>query len=316
MKPLLNLLVAHKPEAKPLLSLFGLREVMSVPHPVYCNDEGLCLAVSGNGSAAMAEAVAFLAGLQSAEGAEGPAGVAGAAPAWLNVGIAGHGSAAVGEGVLINKIQSSTDSHNYYPTPLASSPSMSIKLSGLKTVHEIERDYPESVAYDMEGAAFWRAAIKYGALDNIQLFKIVSDNPEQHVDQFSLDSIPALFGHNKDQLRLLVEGLLHSAARYREHYDLPEELGLISAQFRLTATQQSQLKQLLQQGTTLSAHGSAAAKEEWRACLLKLCRTDKDSLGDGAVASQSTRGKAASAQLLKNLREEIDRMQSIYRPVM
>ena len=230
-RPVLNLLVAHGPEAKPLLRQFGLSEVTRSPLPIFASDTGVYLTVTGNGAAAMAAAVEALANWQGAR----------VAPAWLNIGIAGHGSAGIGSGLLINKIIDVQSGSAYFPTAGTSA----LPVSVLCTVTEIERSYPEAVAYDMEGAAFWEAASHYGQLDQIQLFKIVSDNPEQHVDDFRIEAVAGLFKGQEIALASLIESMCSAASEYQRVYAVPEEHAALIARYHFTATQRVQLGKLL-----------------------------------------------------------------------
>lgn len=234
-RPLLNLLIAHMPEAKPLLKQFNLSEVARIPDPVFANDEGIYLTVTGNGSAAMATAVAALAAWQDEH----------VAPAWLNIGIAGHGSAEVGSGLLINKVRDAVSGDSHFPTP----GTVRLPVSALHTVSEVERSYPEAVAYDMEGSAFWEAALAHGQLDQIQLFKIVSDNPQQHVDEFQISAVADLFKAQQKELAELVAAMRSTASEHRQVYGLPMAYADFIKRYHFTATQRVQFEKLLRRWT-------------------------------------------------------------------
>jgi len=230
-RPLLNLLIAHMPEAKPLLSQFALAEVARTPSPVFANDEGIYLTVTGNGTDAMTTAIEALASWQGDH----------VAPAWLNIGIAGHGSAEVGSGFLINKINDALSGNAQFPTPGATG----LPVSALYTVAEIERSYPQAAAYDMEGSAFWEAASSYGQLDQIQLFKIVSDNPQQHVDEFKISAVAELLGGQQAELATLVAAMHSAASEHVRVHELPREYAGLIDRYHFTATQRVQLEKLL-----------------------------------------------------------------------
>lgn len=231
VKALVNIVVAHLPEAKPLLRQFALSQIARTPHPLFANNKGIYLTVSGNGGQAMAMACAHLAGRQQAQGV---------APAWLNVGIAGHGSAAIGSGILINRILDGQHGNCYFPSPVLDG----FPVSSLQTVNRIERRYAEPQAYDMEGAAFWVAATQYAALDLVQLYKIVSDNPQQHVDDFQIESVPELFSARQEELAAAIEQLCQLASEQRQLYDLPVEYYQLVDSVTFSATQRSQLQKM------------------------------------------------------------------------
>ena len=235
-KPVLNLLVAHMPEAKPLIKQFALQPIARSPHPLFGNEDGIYLTVSGNGSRAMTLACAHLAGRQQEVGQ---------APAWLNIGIAGHGSEPVGAGLLINKIINKQQGKSYYPSPSING----LPVSALQTVNRVERVYKDPHAYDMEGSAFWESATFYGQLDFVQLFKIVSDNPEQHVDDFDLHSIPGLIAEKMEEIAEVALGLHSLAREYLQIHDLPDEFYELTRRVNFTATQSSQLQKLFQRWT-------------------------------------------------------------------
>ena len=277
VRPVLNLLVAHPPEAKPLLRQFNLRQLSNSPHPLYANDDGVTLAISGNGARAMSMACAHLAGWQMERGV---------APAWLNIGIAGHGTEAVGTGLVVNKIHDRDAGKTCYPTPVLTG----FPVTELLTVSQIERAYEQDTAYDMEGAAFWEAASRYGELDLVQLFKIVSDNPQQHVDHFDIEAIPALFMAQEQQIAALVHTLQRQASQYLEAHALPEDFDRLIGRIHFSATQRSQLRklfyrwmafgrrdQLLQLVADISGSGLGASE---------ILRRIAEPLGSGVTAAE------------------------------
>lgn len=229
--PLVNILVAHWLEAKPLVLQLGLRQQSGKPHRLFGNDQGIALLVTGNGKQAMAAGVGYLAGLQQVQGV---------APAWLNIGIAGHGKAEVGSGVLINKIEDRQTGQVYYPTPgLWNGPA-----SALVTVDSPETTYPGDEAYDMEGAAFWNAALQYGLLDLLQLFKLVSDTPEQDVSQFRPEQVADLMTAQRDAISEVLDRLQERAGGHQRRHAMPASFTDLIQRLHFTATQRTQLRSL------------------------------------------------------------------------
>ncbi len=238
-RPLLNILVAHMPEARPLLELFSLKPLGQSRLPVYSNEQGVTLAVSGNGCAAMTAAVEALADLQGES----------VAPAWLNVGIAGHGSAAIGRGLLINRICDAQSQAVYFPTPGLHG----FAHSALVTVAEVERHYHQDAAYDMEALAFWKAALQHGRLDQIQSYKIVSDNPQHPLENFALTQVKNLFAGVENDLLALYGAMLETAREYCAVHDLPPVYALLMSRYHFTVSQKIQLAKLLRQSQALGA---------------------------------------------------------------
>lgn len=236
---LVNIAVAHMLEARPVIEALNLQPLVSRPLPVFANANGVHLIVSGNGKLAMSTAVGYLAALQQ---------TAEARPAWLNIGLAGHGVAELGSGLLVNRIQDRESGQVYYPTPLVNGVDSTPLLSG----DVVETDYAAPVAYDMEGSGFWQAAIRFTGIDFVQLFKIVSDNPQNHVDTFQVSQAHGLISARLDAITRLVEQLRAQVLEYAEIHALPAETQAILARWHFTRTQQSQLQSLLRRWR---AHG-------------------------------------------------------------
>jgi len=244
--PLVNILVAHWLEAKPLVRLLSLRQQSGKPHRLFSNEQGVALCVAGNGKLAMAAATGYLAGLQQGQGA---------APAWLNIGIAGHGQSEVGAGFVINRIEDRLTGQLYYPTPgLCKTPG-----SALVTVDEPETDYPGNEAYDMEGSGFWLAANQYGILDLVQLFKIISDNPGQDVSQFRPEQVADLISAQQDDIVSLLSELQSRAGGHQRRHAMPAAFTSLIERLHFTATQRTQLRSLFRRWT---AYGRQQDLEE------------------------------------------------------
>lgn len=235
-----NLAVAHLPEAKPLLSALKLKQICYRPFPVFAGADGVQLIVTGNGKLAMATAVGYLQALQET-GRSSPA-------CWLNIGIAGHGEAALGSGLLIHKIQDRESGQVYYPTPLIDI----APASALVTGDVVEVQYLEAVAYDMEGSGFWQAATQFAGIDFVQLFKIVSDNPQHHVEHFDVGQIGTLISAQLEPICEVVEQLRELAANHANVHALPEASAEILSRWHFTRTQENQLQALLRRWR---AHG-------------------------------------------------------------
>ncbi len=235
--PLLNVLVAHMPEARPLINRYQLAPSGDKSLKLFSNNKGISLMVSGNGCEAMRAAASALAELQGEA----------VAPAWLNVGIAGHGALPVGAGVLINKIRDQQSNACSYPTPLPER----FPVSELLTVAEVEHNYSEAIAYDMEAVAFWEEASRYGQLDLVHCFKIISDNPEQPIAQFDISNVATLYAGVQDSLGKLIKMLLDSASEYRALHDRLLMYEELTASTHFTVSQRVQLEKLLRSAIAL-----------------------------------------------------------------
>jgi len=227
----INLVVAHAMEAKPLCDLFGLKaQAGKSPFPLYQNDGGVCLIVTGMGKLAAAAGTAYLAALQQD-----------AAPcAWLNIGIAGHQSAEIGAGLLAHKITDAGNGNTYYPPQLLKAS----LTTAVITVDEPEKDYPRNAAYGMEAAGFYGAASRFMTTELIQVFKVISDNPHHTVAKFHVSQVDALLRDRGQELEQLLQGLDELLTTYRAAYTLPEAYQSLLQKYRFTATQRVQLQRL------------------------------------------------------------------------
>ncbi len=230
MEPELNLVIAHKLEAKPLVALLDMRQITKQP-PIY-RGGGLRLIVSGQGRHWAQEAVNFLAQQSHISSVQ----------AWLNIGIAGHQTLELGQPLLANKIVNRSSGEAVYPAPL-----LAMKQVGeLHTVDEPESGYPQNVAYDMEAFGFFKAACKHTSLELVQSLKIISDNLAHGADKITPDKVLELFHDNTDVIKTVVADLRSLRGRFIEtRLDTPE-FARISALVHLTATQRVQVRRLCQ----------------------------------------------------------------------
>ena len=159
---MLCLVVALAAEARPLLAFHRLRGVSGHPYRI-CAGEQTHLIVSGVGKVAAAAATAYLRAL-----------IGDAPAAWLNIGIAGHGSQAVGTALLAHKVVDIASGKLFYPTFTASPPCRTTLL------HTIDRVQPATgdAAYDMEASGFCEAAQRFATSERVHCLKVVSDNPQ------------------------------------------------------------------------------------------------------------------------------------------
>lgn len=234
MEPIgkVNLVVALACEARPLVRHFGLKQEMSRGGMrVYSDGKGFTLLVSGAGKSAMASACGFLAGLQQQQ----PSWQA----AWLNVGIAGHGNLALGEGVRVNRVFDVASGQVSYPPLVVPA---ECPTSALVTVDQPQLNYDDDVAYDMEGSVFIAAANRFVTAELVQLFKIISDNRESPVAEVTEKKIVGWVEGQLGIIDRLVGNLTGLSAEYNGLYTLPDEFYQLAALVRLTASQRVQLE--------------------------------------------------------------------------
>ncbi len=190
---MLNLIVATRPEARPIIERFKLQTaVLDGDFPLYYGSD-LQLIISGIGKIAAAAATGYLRARTSDSSA-----------AWLNVGIAGHGECEVGTALLAHKIVDQSSGRTYYPIFSAAAP---CATTALITVDRPEETYPEGCAYDMEASGFWAAANRFSTAESIHCLKIVSDNPSNSIHSLDKNKIKSLVAQHLDLMADLVRQL-------------------------------------------------------------------------------------------------------------
>jgi nucleoside phosphorylase len=228
----INLVVALMPEAKPLISHFDLAAVNTrSPLPVFQRD-GIRLIVSGIGAAAAAAATGYLFAQQQQRDL-----------AWLNVGVAGHGCLAIGEGRLIHKISEHNSGRNWFPPQTLK---LGVASDALNSVSRIERRYAQPQFYDMEAAAYYATACRFSSGELVQCFKIVSDNPSHPVDAVNADTARTLIGAQMKSLDRVVTALSALSDTAIKAVAEPAALDACLSRWSFTVTQQNQLYRLLQ----------------------------------------------------------------------
>ena len=239
---LINLVVAHGLEAKPLIALFDLQPQEN-SDKVYVSNSGVRLIVTGMGRENVEYSLAKWVETKLTARQD---------TAWLNVGIAGHRNLAVGDTLIANKIISGPDNESVFPTPIIGG----LRTSTVITMDHPELNYPEDAAYDMEAFAFWRSAVALGPLDLVQSYKIVSDNPESSTDKVTPIFIAELFDSAIREIEHLVLQLKMLAEKQQSLVSDPPAFLNAKASYRLSVTQEIQLRRLCHRFYALQMVGS------------------------------------------------------------
>jgi nucleoside phosphorylase len=229
---MIHLVVALPAEAKPLIRHFGLeRRSDTSPFPVYDSDS-LSLIVSGVGKQQAAAATACLHAASAA------------APdyAWLNIGIAGDGARAVGEGVLAHSIKDAATRRCWYP-PLVFQPPC--ETTAVLTVDEAASAYPRACSVDMEASAMMAVATRFSTSELVHCFKIIADNPANPARCISAASTERLVAQKLDQIEVIVRELTQLAKEMTRLRAPPSELERFLARWHFTVSERHRLCQLL-----------------------------------------------------------------------
>ena len=170
----MNFIVALSCEAKPIINELRLTKQFSpTPFPVFRNDFHQ-LVVSGIGKVAAAAATGFLLGSAFRQKE---------VQAYLNFGIAGHGTLQTNTAFIANCISDDQDKAIFYPPQILDS---DFELSRLCTCSNPSQKYEKGLGFDMEAHAFYSIASRSVTRELIQVLKVVSDNEGQ-----SFESIQA-----------------------------------------------------------------------------------------------------------------------------
>ena len=163
----MNFIVALSCEAKPIIDELRLTKQFSpTPFPVFRNDFHR-LVVSGIGKVAAAAATGFLLGSSSRKQE---------VQAYLNVGIAGHGTLQTNTAFIANCISDDQGKAIFYPPQIIDS---DFELSRLCTCSNPNQKYEKGLGFDMEAHAFYSIASRSTTRELIQVLKVVSDNEGQ-----------------------------------------------------------------------------------------------------------------------------------------
>ena len=168
----INIVVAMKREAEPLINYWDLKENSK---KFYSNKKKkINLIISGIGKKRAEKATIYLAEKTNNNSF------------FLNIGIAGHKNYKLGEIILISKITDNKSKYSWYPSLLWKT---KIKKKPLITVAFPKIRYTTDHLYDMEAAGFFKGARNFVGPEKVQCIKIVSDNKDSSILNISSKKI-------------------------------------------------------------------------------------------------------------------------------
>jgi len=224
----LNIILALSAEAKPIIDHLGLKK-HALPSPFSLfQDDTYQLVISGIGKKNMANAVSFLHGRRTCKNAP-----------WLNIGLAGHGSAKLGEVFQIAKFSDQQNGKSGFPPQIYSTP---ISKTLLHTCNQPSEQYQIGTAYDMEGSAFFETAHCFSTTELVQSIKIISDNPEKPVSRFDKSQVHGLITPALPQILNLTQEMINMSAEIKEPEEIENVLSGILEALLFTETQTHQVK--------------------------------------------------------------------------
>ena len=232
-----NLILALKAEAQPLIEYFELKPLPVDETVSIFGSHELTLALAGMGKSAAAHAVQCINNAKQE-----------CVNAWLNIGIAGHGVFDVGQGFMADRIVDQTTMNTWYPQfvfqPVC-------RTGTLMTVEKVETDYSDPVGYDMEASGFYPTAVKCSTIELVHSYKIVSDNPRNSAAKFTRTNVKDLMKSNLSEIRCTIDSLTKLAAEVATRSSSGELLHQFLQRWRFSVSQQFQLKSLLRKTNVL-----------------------------------------------------------------
>ncbi len=218
-------------EAKPLIDYYRLQKLPGQTVFDVYQGQDIALVVSGIGALNMAAATAWAAAFFDAAETAG----------WINLGVAGHRSLAVGELLVASKVSAAGANHAIYPVPL---PRQQLPLSPVISYPQPQSSYPDDALCDMEAYAYIHTASRFAPIELCQSLKIISDNAElePHRDKAVISQLI----HNRIDDIVGFSGQLMELVTTHAQQKLPtQQLQRFLALAHFTQTQQVQLKKLL-----------------------------------------------------------------------
>ena len=243
---MLHIVCALKPEARPLLDHFGLRALPRASR-IYHNAEAhVSLTLSGIGKSAAARAVTRTCACFKADKSH----------AWLNLGIAGHAGLPVGQAVIIKKVTDAESGRTWFPSRVFP---VTIPALDLITLDEPGSDYREEL-FDMECTGFFRAASDIATLELAQALKIISDNPDEPMDNVNPALAGRLVQQNLPVIEEIVEQLL-ALSKLLQGLNGPDpDYHAITRQRHFTVSQHHQLRSVLRKWRALQTDDRGPAE--------------------------------------------------------
>ncbi|MBT2969564.1 MAG: hypothetical protein KME56_06315 [Candidatus Thiodiazotropha sp. (ex Ctena orbiculata)] len=158
--------------------------------PLYSAD-AVRLVITGPGATAAAQGVRYVHDVRPHSHAH-----------WINIGICGHGTLAVGTPILVDRIVD-VQGGGEWSLPLTH-PLFNC-VGPLACVPQPQAEYEAEMAYDMESCGFIEAVTAINSLTSATVMKIVSDNPDNDVQQISGKYVRRLVQQHLGLIRSLID---------------------------------------------------------------------------------------------------------------
>lgn len=234
---MIHFICALKCEAKPLIQHFKLAHNNSSGlFNNYLNDE-ITLTITGIGKLAAAAGTMYVIKEYNSNKSD----------IWLNTGIAGHRTLAIGQTVLANKITDAGSGASWYPQIVFTT---GLPATGLNTKDKAATTYDDDMV-DMEAAGFYATAIRSGTAELVHSIKVISDNEANPVDKISEPMATELISNSIKDIETVVENLREIADELAETGRTPAHFESFIQQRHFTRYQKGTLDELLRRWQVL-----------------------------------------------------------------
>jgi len=208
---MLNIVTALKIEAEPIIKKYNLKCINNIYQNKYIN-----LIITGQGKIKSAINTALLLNRYKFP--------------TLNIGIAGSNKYNINEGFFVDKIVDFDSNLEYFPDYFPK------KSTTLTTISKIGKYFNLT---DMEGSGFFEACYKFLNVNEIILYKIVSDTPTNPINK---NEIPNLISNHLEIIEFLLENVNPKEDINKK---VEEYLKEAKEKIHLTKTQEYQLKNII-----------------------------------------------------------------------
>lgn len=240
---MIHLFCALKCEAKTLREFYGLQHYsQSSLFPMYLSkDQRLSLTITGIGKLPAATAAVHTYDLFPHQDND----------IYLNIGIAGHQSHAIGSIYLANRIEDVDSGMLWFPQIICDS---GIPSNGLLSLSKPSTDYSK-LMYDMEASGFYSSVCRFATSELCHSLKVISDNQDEPAEHLSEHRISDLIGGHMQRIERFID-LLDGLA---SDLDFPAPAGLddFLQGWHFSQYERKQLENLLKRWQVLLPQHSA-----------------------------------------------------------
>lgn len=192
---MVHFVCALKCEAAPIIEYYKLSRMQKAGvFSIYVNSgHDISLTITGIGKLAAAAATTYSYTMMQCL----PGDV------WINLGMAGHRTHAIGDIYLADRIEDAASAQAWYPRLAIET---DIPRAGLLSLDQPSKDYAD-VMFDMEAAGFIASASRFTNAELTHSIKIISDNEETPAGKISARKATELVAAKKEQIVTLVSQL-------------------------------------------------------------------------------------------------------------